>query len=143
MSQNVIAAQKLFLTADKSALVGEEDGRAAFLYATPGHEIPAAEAERFGLIDGALPGFDVEAALSNEADRIAAEIEAAKKAAAEQDAAHRAAAEDAEKKAAADAAEKAKAEADAKAQAAAKPKRATKPRPAPETKPAAPAETKA
>ncbi len=55
MSQNQIAAQKLFLNADKSEVVGEGDDRAAFLYATEGDEIPAEMAEQFGLVDGALP----------------------------------------------------------------------------------------
>ncbi len=55
MSQNMIAAEKLFLVADKSELVREGDERAAFLYATEGDEIPAEMAEQFGLVDGALP----------------------------------------------------------------------------------------
>jgi len=55
MPQNMIAAEKLFLVADKSALVREGDERAAFLYAVPGDEIPADAAEMFGLVDGALP----------------------------------------------------------------------------------------
>jgi hypothetical protein len=55
MTQNVIAAQQLFLTADKQALVGEGDARAAFLYAAQGDEIPPEMAEKFGLVGGALP----------------------------------------------------------------------------------------
>lgn len=55
MSQNMIAAEKLFLVADKSKLVREGDESAAFLYATPGDEIPADAAEMFGLVDGKLP----------------------------------------------------------------------------------------
>ncbi len=55
MSQNQIAAQKLFLNANKTELVIEGDDRAAFLYATEGDEIPAEMAEQFGLVDGALP----------------------------------------------------------------------------------------
>jgi hypothetical protein len=55
MSQNMICAQRLYLTADKSALVGDGDARAATLYATPGDEIPASAAEEFGLVDGKLP----------------------------------------------------------------------------------------
>lgn len=55
MSQNMIAAQKLFLTADKAELVPEGDARARFLYAVPGDEIPASAAEKFGLVDGKLP----------------------------------------------------------------------------------------
>ena len=61
MSQNVIAAQRLWLTADKEAVVADGDERAASLYAAEGDEIPAEMAEKFGLIDGALPGFDAEA----------------------------------------------------------------------------------
>lgn len=56
MPANMICAQRLFLTADKAELVGESDARAAFLFASPGDEIPASAAERFGLVDGALPG---------------------------------------------------------------------------------------
>lgn len=97
MSQNVIARQRLCLTADKTELVDAGDERAAFLFANTGDEIVAAEAERFGLIDGALPGFDADAAAEAEA----AELEAAEKAAAEQDAAHEAAKADAETKPAA------------------------------------------
>lgn len=55
MSQNMIAAQKLFLTADKSELVADGDRRAAFLYAVPGDEIVPEMAAKFGLVDGALP----------------------------------------------------------------------------------------
>lgn len=55
MSQNMIAAQKLFLTADKSELVPQGDERAAFLYAVPGDEIVPEMAKKFGLVDGALP----------------------------------------------------------------------------------------
>lgn len=56
MSQNQICAERLYLTADKSALVGEGDARAATLYAVPGDEIPASAAEQFGLVDGKLAG---------------------------------------------------------------------------------------
>jgi len=128
MSQNVICSQKLFLTADKEAVVAEGDDRAAFLYATPGDEIPAEMAQKFGLVDGALPDFDADAAIAEEASRIAAEMEAAEKAAADLNAAHEAARIEAEKaaaaekvaadKAAAEAAAKAKAEAEAAAKAA-------------------------
>lgn len=55
MSANIIAKQRLFLTADKSALVAEGDKRAAFLFCGEGDEILPAEHERFGLIDGKLP----------------------------------------------------------------------------------------
>lgn len=55
MTQNMIAAQRLYLTAEKDKLVGEGDTRAATLYAAEGDEIPAAMAEKFGLVDGKLP----------------------------------------------------------------------------------------
>lgn len=139
MSQNVIAAQRLYLTADKEAVVAEGDERAAFLYAGEGDEIPAEMAEKFGLVDGALPDGEqvpLQVQLSDEelariqaeaeaaakaqheaAEKAAAEAEAAAKAQAEADAAALAEKEAAEK-AAADAAA-----AKAKAAAAAKPKR--------------------
>jgi enoyl-CoA hydratase/carnithine racemase len=140
MSQNVIAAEKLFLTADKSALVREGDLSAAFLYATAGDEIPAEAAERFGLVDGKLP--------LTEAEQIAAE-EAALKATAEE-----AALQEAADKAAADKAwaleeqqralkENTEAAAKADAEAAAKVQAETKPAAAPEIKPAAPVKKKA
>lgn len=99
MSQNVICSQKLFLTADKEAVVAEGDDRAAFLYATPGDEIPAEMAQKFGLVDGALPDFDADAAIAEEASRIAAEKVAADKAAAEAAAKAEAEAKPARKKA--------------------------------------------
>lgn len=52
---NMICTQRLYLTADKQKLVAEGDPAAAFFYAAPGHEIPAEMAEKFGLVDGALP----------------------------------------------------------------------------------------
>ena len=55
MPDNQIAAQRLYLTADKSALVGEGDKRTATLYAAIGDEIPAGAAEKFGLVGGKLP----------------------------------------------------------------------------------------
>lgn len=55
MSQNMIAAQRLYLTADKEALVADGDERAAFLFATEGDEILPEMVEKFGLVDGKLP----------------------------------------------------------------------------------------
>lgn len=118
MSSHITCAQRLYLTADKAALVGHGDARAAFLYASPGDLIPIAEHERFGLVDGALPDFDAAAA---------AEAEAAERAAAEKAAAE-AAAKEAAEKTAAESKEKASAE--------------TKPAPGTETKPAGPAKRK-
>lgn len=48
------ARERLYLTADKQSLVGENDRNAAFLYAALGDEIPASAAEKFGLVDGRL-----------------------------------------------------------------------------------------
>lgn len=57
----IAARQKLFLTADKQALVGEGDARAAFLFVLPGDLIRAEEHERFGLVDGGLAVAEPEA----------------------------------------------------------------------------------
>lgn len=54
---NVIARQRLFLNADKTKCVAEGDTEGAFLYVAPGDEIPEDAHEKFGLEDGALPGF--------------------------------------------------------------------------------------
>lgn len=51
----MICNQRLYLTKDRKKLVPHGDARAAFLYATPGDEIPASAAEMFGLVDGELP----------------------------------------------------------------------------------------
>lgn len=50
----MLARERLYLTADRKALVAEGDKRGAFLYAAPGDEIPKAAAEQFGLEDGGL-----------------------------------------------------------------------------------------
>ncbi|MCU0946807.1 MAG: hypothetical protein MUF47_00935 [Porphyrobacter sp.] len=52
---NMICKQRLYLTADKVKLVADGDPKAAFLYAVPGDEILPEMAEKFGLVDGALP----------------------------------------------------------------------------------------
>jgi len=144
MSQNQIARQRLCLAADKTELVDASDERAAFLFATPGTEILPEVAEQFGLIDGALPGFD------EAADAAAAtEKEAAEKAAAE--AAEKAAADAAwaieeqkrAQQAAADAAAKKEAALKAAAEEAAKAQTETKPASPDETKPAKPGKVKA
>lgn len=54
MPGNQVAQQRLYLTADKDRLVRQDDPAAAFLYCTPGDEIPESAAERFGLVDGRL-----------------------------------------------------------------------------------------
>jgi len=46
---------RLFLTAAKDALVPEGHADAAFLYASPGDEIPDSAVALFGLVDGDLP----------------------------------------------------------------------------------------
>lgn len=45
------------LAAGDLKLVSEGDPAAVTLYASPGDEIPEEDAARFGLEDGALPGF--------------------------------------------------------------------------------------
>jgi hypothetical protein len=54
MSKNQICAERLYQTADKAELVREGDERAAFLFASPGDEIPASAAEVYGIEDGKL-----------------------------------------------------------------------------------------
>ena len=51
----MICKLRLYLTADKAKAVPEGHKDAATLYASPGDEIPASAAERFGLKDGGLP----------------------------------------------------------------------------------------
>ena len=52
---NMIAAERLYLTADAKRLVREGDEAAASLYVAPGDEILPSAVERFGLVDGTLP----------------------------------------------------------------------------------------
>lgn len=106
--------QRLYLTADRKKLVPEGDKKAASLYAIPGDEIPGSAHELFGLVDGHLKGFDLEAQLA--ADRRAQEHqrekdEAEAKAKAEREAEAEKAKADAEEKAKAEAAEAAEKEA--------------------------------
>jgi membrane protein involved in colicin uptake len=113
----MFAKERLFHTADKSKLVRENDAEAAFLYANTGDEIPQSAADMYGLDDGALPGFDADAA--SDEDKAAADAaikQAEDKAAADAKAAADKAAEDkaaADAKAAADKAAEDKAAADA------------------------------
>ena len=79
----MIAKQRLFHIADKSALVPEDNVDAAFLYASVGDEIPESAAELYGLVDGGLPDFDGDDAETQAADKAA--TEAADKAATEAD----------------------------------------------------------
>lgn len=66
---SVIARQRLFLNADKTKLVAEGDTEGAFLYVAPGDEIPEDAHEKFGLEDGALPGFK-EAAGDDDGEKV-------------------------------------------------------------------------
>jgi len=52
--QLVTIQQKLWLTADQDELVPDGDERSAFLFASPGDQVPVEKAEKFGLVDGAL-----------------------------------------------------------------------------------------
>lgn len=125
----MIARMRLCLTAERDALVPDGHQDAAFLYAAIGDEIPDDAAERFGLVDGLLPGEPDQAAL--EAERLALQEADAKRAAAEQEQreAEAKAEADAAAKAEADAADAAaveKAEADLAAEKAEKPARSRK-----------------
>lgn len=51
---NMIAKERLFLTADSKRLVREGDDAAATLYVAPGDEIPSSAVELFGLKDGTI-----------------------------------------------------------------------------------------
>lgn len=51
---NMIAAERLYLTADAKRLVREGDAAGATLYVAPGDEIPPSAVERFKLVDGTL-----------------------------------------------------------------------------------------
>ena len=62
----MIARMRLCLTAARDALVPDGHQNAAFLYAAIGDEIPDDAAERFGLVDGLLPGAPDEAAIEAE-----------------------------------------------------------------------------
>ncbi len=61
----MFAKARLYFTASHDALVAEGDERAAFLYVAPGDEIPDSAAEKFGLVDGNLPG-DIAPALTGD-----------------------------------------------------------------------------
>ena len=49
------ARVRMFLTADRSRIVGEGDPDAAILYAAPGSRLPPDAVEKFGLVGGELP----------------------------------------------------------------------------------------
>lgn len=141
MPQNMIATQKLFLVADRTALVREGDARAAFLFASPGDEITPAAAEQFGLIDGGLPDDgDLQAVFEAEAAARAAQDQADAEAAAAEEAARAWKIEEQQRAARAVAEASAKAEAEAAARSA--DNAASKPKPASRTKPKPAAETK-
>lgn len=98
----MIAKMRMLLTASALALVAEGDPEGSSLYASIGDEIPDDAAERFGLVDGYIPGTEEhEAALSAAAAAEQAADDAAKAA---EDAAAKQAADEAAAKAAEDAA---------------------------------------
>lgn len=49
MPNKYITKERLWLNRDKSAVVKDGDPDAAFLLASPGKEVPAADVERYGL----------------------------------------------------------------------------------------------
>lgn len=77
---NVIAQERLWLTADKSHVVREGDPAAAFLLAVAGSEIPRAEAERLGLVKGAKTPKPKTGGKDAMVNRLQAEGEAAEEA---------------------------------------------------------------
>ena len=50
------AQERIYLTADKTMAVAAGDSQAAFLYATPGDEIPQSAADVLGIVDGKVKG---------------------------------------------------------------------------------------
>lgn len=60
--QMVRVEEKLWLTKDKDQLVPDGDGRAAFLFCTPGDQIAVEDAEKLGIVDGRLDEKAAEAA---------------------------------------------------------------------------------
>lgn len=58
----MLCTQRLYLTADRKTLVAVGNKKGDTLYAVPGDTIPDSAAERFGLVDGHLKGFDPAAA---------------------------------------------------------------------------------
>lgn len=72
----LVADRRLYLTADKSEVVEDGDPGAAFLFTTPGYEVPASEVERYGLSleDGQLRwGTDAPASEDGAMDQAAGE----------------------------------------------------------------------
>lgn len=53
---NMIAKERLYLTADKERLVREGDEAGATLYCAAGDEIPQSAVDRFKLVDGTIGG---------------------------------------------------------------------------------------
>lgn len=72
MAKTFTVTERLYLTNDDK-LVKEGDPRAAFLYSTPGKEIPMVEAEKYGLAPTAkaasAPADKAKAAPANKAVR--------------------------------------------------------------------------
>lgn len=54
MSNNIVAKERMWLTAGRAKLVGEGDPEAATLYAAVGTIIPASAVKMFKVVDGYL-----------------------------------------------------------------------------------------
>ena len=54
MSNNIIAKERMWLTADHEHLVADGDPEASTLYAAVGHAIPESAAKQFKVVDGYL-----------------------------------------------------------------------------------------
>lgn len=70
MGDKVKVTERLYLTADKERVVKEGDPAAAFLYATPGKEITAEDAKRYGIKAAAKPADKAEPAPENKASGV-------------------------------------------------------------------------
>lgn len=55
MSDKVTVTERLYLTADRERVVKEGDPAAAFLFATPGKDVSAEDAKRYGIKEAAKP----------------------------------------------------------------------------------------
>ncbi len=60
-AHQVIARERLYLTADRKRVVREGDKAAAFLFAAIGASIAVGDARKFGLLDDVAPGVEPEA----------------------------------------------------------------------------------
>jgi hypothetical protein len=70
MADSVKATERLYLTADRERVVKEGDPDAAFLFSTPGKEISAEDAKRFGIKAASKPADKQAPAPENKASGV-------------------------------------------------------------------------